>query len=142
MNATQTLYKKVLALPMLTSYTHTRAWVILPGGGNHKVDDMRLTEVCWDCQRVLVAGTRGDPEYSLQEIRELLSRKGSAPSNLSFQGYARHTPDQIRWVTQELMKNVALTHVVFSTAQYHLPRTVLTFIKMWQEHGDCRIIRL
>lgn len=143
MNATQTLYKKVLTLPMLASYAHTRAWVILPGGGSHEAGDSRLTEAPWDCNTVLVAGTRGDPEYSLHEVTRLLRRDRGVPKDLHFQGFAKHTPDQMFWVVLEkLLGNPTLTHLFISTAEYHLPRAALTFVKTWQTHGDCRVLRL
>ena len=60
----------------------------------------------------------------------MLSREGELPPDWMFQGYAEHTPDQMVWVA-EMVERLRFRQLAFATSAYHLPRCVLTFVKVW-----------
>jgi hypothetical protein len=119
------------------------AILILPGGGAG-VPPTRLTEVKWQLlsDDVLVAGTRGDPAYTREEIVTYLARDGKLPERLETQLFAQHTPEQMLWAVERLRRNGLIRHVVLSTARYHTTRCVLTFIRAWGKKGDGRRLML
>lgn len=120
------------------------ALAIFPGGGNRTVSDKRISEVKWArfTWRVWVAGTRGDPEYTDDEVRSLISRKHILPPLLEIQGVAEHTLNQMRWIVHLLLEKKNVCTIILSTAQYHLPRCVLTFVQTWKNEGDARKLRI
>ncbi len=136
------LHQLCLDLPIVESRADERAWLIMPGGGSHKAGDTRLTQAEWDTEYVYVCGTRGDPAYSIEDITRLLARDGQVPKGLWYQGYAEHTLEQMLWAVDSLRANRRIRHLVMSTAEYHLPRCMLTFVKQWQLHGDGRKLQL
>lgn len=113
--------------------------LILPGGG-HGSPPTRLTEVNWSeySDSLWVAGTRGDPAYTREEILEYVTRNNKSPVSLETQIDAQHTPEQMEWAVSLLMRDTFTNHLIISTASYHLVRGVLTFVKMWEKHGDNR----
>jgi len=124
--------------------TSTTALAIFPGGGKKEASDTRFTEVDWRkfSKKVWVAGTRGDPFYDEEEIRLLLARQQRVPPSLTLQIYAEHSLNQMRWVSNMLCADKTVSTLILSTAEYHLPRCILTFVKTWQREGDARKIRL
>ena len=138
---TQSLHDAVMCLQANHKETPRAETVvlILPGGG-HGVSPTRLTEVNWAdySDNLWVAGTRGDPAYTHEEILEYVTKNGKLPNSLETQLFAQHTPDQAYWAVDLLVRNIHINHLIISTASYHLVRGVLTFVKMWQKHGDAR----
>lgn len=112
--------------PLLSIPKERTIVVILPG-----LQRWRLTHANWQDYgtRLWVAGTSGDPAYSEAEVRGLIERNGHKLSDFRFQGFARHTPDQMDWVAAELaaLPPGSYEQVVLMTAGYHLPRCTLTF---------------
>ncbi|MDD5433304.1 MAG: hypothetical protein PHE77_01450 [Candidatus Pacebacteria bacterium] len=103
------------------------AVLILPG----KFQSFRITEGAklWPDkgQYLFVAGTRGDPFYSENDIVDLT---GKSSLNLFCQGWAEHTPDQMEWIVKLLQKRFSfIKHLIVATAAYHLPRCVLTLVR-------------
>lgn len=112
---------------------------ILAGGGadaNGKgLQNWRISQAPWQrySEHVLVAGTRGDPEYNHEEVRDLLSRSGRIP-DFDFQGVDENmnTVVQARWLHQLIHPSSKYQHVYISAADYHVGRGALTFIATWQ----------
>jgi hypothetical protein len=133
------LFTSTYGLHAPSGSRHTTAVLILPG-----LQSWRLSQPCWEeySHTVWVAGTAGDPTYSADEVRSLLKKGLVEPADLTHVGYARCTPDQIVWARRMLLKQAHITNLVMTTAAYHLPRCILTFIKDWQRHGDQRRLRI
>jgi len=74
-------------------------------------------------QRLWVAGTRGDPAYPREHIVEVA---GVDSPNIVCGEFCHHTPDQMRWCLKMLKDNPEISHLIMTTAAYHLPRCVLT----------------
>jgi len=139
---TRVLYNEVMTLEVNTRgivSPEETAVVILPGGGV-KNPPTRLTEVPWEdyTDDLWVAGTRGDPYYTREDIIGHIARDGRLPARLATQDFAFHTPAQMAWVAKQLKNNLFINHLILSTATYHLPRAVLTFIRVWNKEGEKR----
>ena len=79
-----------------------------------------------------VAGTRGDPTYSKEDI---IAVTGKDSTDIVCGGFARFTPDQMNWCVSLLKQNPHIKHIVVTTAAYHLPRCVLTLLKALKKSG-------
>ena len=110
------------------------AIVVLPG----MYEDWRVEQgvKLWpgSAKYLVVAGTRGDPSYTRQQI---IGYAGTSlqNSNVITGEFVEHTKAQMDWVCRVLQKQ--LTHVnclIFTTAIYHVPRCVMTFL---QAVADC-----
>jgi hypothetical protein len=139
---TQKLYDEVLHLGVNLPSPISRdeiAVLILPGGGIG-VPPTRLTEVPWQdfSDDVWVAGTRGDPAYSREDIIGYIARDGQLPKRLETQFLAQHTLEQMEWATKMMRRHPLIRHLIISTAGYHLPRCVLTFVRTWIKESNVR----
>lgn len=139
---TEKLYAAISKLEVHTNDSFERSstvLVILPG-----IADSRIQDACWQnySDTVWVTGTRNDPPYTQARIEKLLAHNGQLPSSLLCQGYAEHTPEQMKWVTKNLLEQKNISTLVLSTARYHLPRCTLTFIKEWNRNGDSRPLKI
>lgn len=146
-NNLQELYDYVLSmdvttLPKNALVRQSTAVAIAPGGGHESVSNQRLTEVDWEnyTDTVLVAGTNDDPHYTKAGVCDLLIRKGRRPKMLSFPGFAENTKMQADWLARQMLIRPTVATLLLSTAEYHLPRFALTFIKSWQKMGDGRLL--
>lgn len=143
--STLELYEQVFALEVnnRTMERGTTAVLILPGGGIG-LGPTRLTEPQWQryADDLWIGGTRGDPAYTREEIVMYVARERKLPTRLEMQGFARHTPDQMEWATDTLQDEIFINNLIVSTAKYHTPRCVLTFVKTWMKRGDSRKLRL
>ena len=135
--------EEVLTLPYWIKADPERsALLILPG-----IQEYRIPEGArhWpdEAKHLWVAGTRADPFYTRREIvdiiREVTTIEGDT-SLIENGGWENHTPDQMRWAIELLKKNREVNHLIVCTAAYHIPRTVLTFIKMMLKHEEMTVI--
>lgn len=83
-------------------------------------------------QRLWIAGTRGDPTYTRDQIVQVA---GVDSPNIICQGFANHTPDQMHWCQEMLRDNPEVSHLIMATAAYHLPRCVLTNVVAMEKAG-------
>jgi len=83
----------------------------------------------------LVPGTRDDPLYLKETI---ISFTGRESSNLFCQGFSvanLNTFDQMEWLIGFLINHPEIKYLIFTTAVYHLPRAVLTFLASMEKAG-------
>ncbi len=121
---------------------------ILAGGGaddkGRGLQNWRLSAP-WQnfTNEVLVAGTRGDPYYTHEQVEEFLERQGRTP-NFDFQGVdnTTNTALQAEWLVDKIIEKTGERHVIISAAEYHVGRGALTFVKKWLEYGDGRPLTL
>lgn len=83
-------------------------------------------------QELWIAGTRGDPSYSREQI---VRDAGVDSPNIVCGPFCRHTPDQMDWCMEMLKKNPDVEHLIMTTAAYHLPRCVLTNVAAMDKVG-------
>jgi len=83
-------------------------------------------------QRLWIAGTRGDPAYTRDQIVEVA---GVDHPNIVCGEFCNHTPDQMRWCLKMLQDNPGVSHLIMTTAAYHLPRCVLTNVAAMEKAG-------
>ncbi len=74
-----------------------------------------------------VAGTRGDPSYTREDI---IRAVGADSPDIVCQGFAKHTLDQMEWCVSLLKENPKINHLIVTTAAYHLPRCCLTLLQV------------
>lgn len=137
--STLNLFAAALSL-RLSEGLKESAFVICPG-----LQTYRLKKAPWEIsgdRRVWVAGTDEDPSYDRVTIKRLLGMEDDNYGKLEFQGYARNTAFQIRWVIDQMLTSPEVVNVYISTAGYHAPRCLLTFIKKWMIFGDTRRLRI
>lgn len=105
---------------------HQTAILLLPGV--HQ--EYRITEgvKLWPNagKYLWVAGTRGDPAYTREDI---IAVTGKDSVDIVCGGFARFTPDQMNWCVSLLKQNPEIKHLIVTTAAYHLPRCVLTLLQ-------------
>ncbi len=117
------------------------ALLILPG-----VQDYRIPQGAkyWPkkARHLWVAGTRGNPFYARAEVIQIVLgvlEKVALPmaeEYLETGGWANNTVDQMRWATELLKKNPLVKHLIICTAEYHVPRCTLTFLRTLLLYGD------
>lgn len=88
--------------------------------------------------KIFVAGTRGDPEYNADQMADML---GCDISQIEMQVFAKHTRDQMDWVSGKVLE-LHPKQVILSTAAYHLPRCTLTFVKSCLDRNIPRTFKL
>jgi len=107
------------------------AILILPG-----IQEYRITEgvKLWPSRglHLWVAGTRGDPAYTREQIVEAA---GADSPHILHGGFANHTREQMEWCRDLLVLHSEVKHLVVSTAAYHLPRCVLTLVQTMYKAG-------
>ena len=132
-------YKQIFALGVSNPNMQRAATavLILPGGGKG-IAPTRLIEPQWQLYTddLWVAGTRGDPVYTREDIVGYIARDGKLPERLQIQPFALHTQEQMNWAVDMLLEDWSISHLIISTAKYHIPRCVLTFVKAWIKLGD------
>ncbi|MDO8655437.1 MAG: ElyC/SanA/YdcF family protein [bacterium] len=120
-------------LPRFTTQT---AVVVFPG--EHQ--EWRIQEAAKVLQKVdsphfWIAGTAGNPFYLRETILEEMERAIGSVERYRYSpllvcgAFANDTRDQARFVLELLKARPEVTHLVLTTAAYHLPRCVLTCIK-------------
>ena len=133
---TKELFRKAVSLDKDQAFNpDISVMAILPGGGDQH---WRLSKAPWLelANEVWVAGTRDDPHYDCEQLLDLLERKGKRPPvRHQLDGWAANSPEQAVWVAKLLEMSVPSTRLIISTANYHGPRWILTFIKTWLKRG-------
>ncbi|MDO8655433.1 MAG: ElyC/SanA/YdcF family protein [bacterium] len=125
----------------LPRFTGNIAVVVFPG--KHQVS--RIQEAARVLRKVespnfWVAGTMGDPFYPRRDILKEMEdaagdydRRYRSSPWVETGGFANNSLDQAKFVLELLRANPEVTHLILSTAAYHLPRCVLTCIKQMIE---------
>ncbi|MBX4200631.1 YdcF family protein [Candidatus Parcubacteria bacterium] len=108
------------------------AILVLPG----KHQEYRITESVklWkkEGDYFWVAGTRGDPAYTREDIIKVT---GDDSSDIVCQGFAEHTLAQMQWCALMLKENPQIKYLIVATAAYHLPRCILTLLQVFKKEG-------
>jgi hypothetical protein len=121
------------------------AFGILLGGGSQEACANRLVEAkpLQYTNRVFVAGFREPWEFAPETVLRMLNVWSEVEGrHVHIQKEAQITPDQMHWIAERLVADTEITALVMSTAAYHLPRCVLTFVKTWAKQGDKRKLAL
>lgn len=127
---------EVLSIPLDKNYNlEETAIMVLPG----MYQEYRITEVlkAWPnkAKYLWVAPTRGDPENSVYDSLKNLDKEKQNPDDMIIGGFTEATPGQMVWALEKLKENPNVKRIIISTAAYHLPRCMLTFIKAMNKAG-------
>lgn len=112
--------------------------IILPG----QYEEWRLTELkdVWRgfADIVIIAATRGNPFYDATDVSDAV---GITEDKMILHRFAENTRDQMDQVT-EAVSGLSVKQVIISTAAYHTPRCVYTFVKSCLDRDLERSFRL
>src|SRR5581483_1060845 len=106
------------------------AILVLPG--KHQEYRIRESAIFWPGRGKYfwVAGTRGDPEYTREDIIRIA---GNDSLDIVCQGFASHTLAQMEWCARMLQENPRVHHLIVTTAAYHVPRCLLTLLSVLEK---------
>ncbi len=80
-----------------------------------------------------IGPTRGDTKYtSRKQVVELLREDSK---DIIFGEYAANTLEQMHWCVELLKNHPEVSHVIVTTAAYHVPRCVLTLLQVLEKAG-------
>lgn len=129
---------EILSMPPLWNQTPHQESVVLILPGKHQ--DYRITQGVrlWPerGKYLWVAGTIGTPDDPFYERDYVVNSCGEDSPDIVVARQARHTRDQMEWAVALLAEMPRVRHVTITTAAYHLPRCVLTFLAAMEKTGE------